>query len=91
MIGAAAGLAGDRVSLGFLAETEHQVVEHLEDHLRRLPERDARSRAILTQMRVDEREHATTAELGGALPLPGAVCDLMRRVARVMTTTAYYV
>ena len=83
-IGVAAGLAGDRVSLGFLAETEHQVVEHLDGHLESLPPADGRSRAILEQMRVDEGEHAHAAERNGALPLPGAVRGLMRRVAHLM-------
>jgi ubiquinone biosynthesis monooxygenase Coq7 len=89
-MGVGAGLAGDRVSLGFLAETEHQVVAHLDDHLERLPPDDSRSRAILEQMRADEGEHATAAEANGALPLPGVIRALMRRVAQVMTRTAYY-
>ncbi len=90
-IGALAGLAGDRVSLGFLAETEHQVVEHLDDHLERLPAEDRRSRAILEQMRVDEGAHANAAERAGGLPLPEPVRRGMRRVARLMTGTAYWV
>ncbi len=90
-IGALAGLAGDRVSLGFLAETEHQVVAHLDDHLERLPADDRRSRAILEQMRVDEGAHASAAERAGALPLPQPVRGAMRRVAKLMTGTAYWV
>ena len=90
-IGAAAGLAGDRWSLGFLAETERQVVEHLEGHLRRLPPEDARSRAIVEQMRDDEGRHATTALEAGARELPRPVKALMRLTARFMTATAYRV
>jgi len=91
VIGAAAGLAGDRWSLGFLAETERQVVAHLEGHLQRLSHVDAKSRAIVAAMKRDEAKHATTAlHLGGAeLPLP---CRLgMRAASRVMTTTAYWI
>ncbi|NNF96077.1 MAG: 2-polyprenyl-3-methyl-6-methoxy-1,4-benzoquinone monooxygenase, partial [Halobacteria archaeon] len=71
-MGAAAGLAGDKWSLGFVAETEHQVVRHLDDHLAQLPEQDERSRAVLEQMKIDEGRHATVAlEAGGAeLPAP---------------------
>ena len=90
-IGAAAGLLGDRFSLGFLAETERQVVDHLEKHLDRLPHDDARSRAIVEQMRDDETEHATTALEHGGAELPGPVKTCMRCTARVMTRTAYFV
>ena len=69
-LGAGAGLAGDRWSLGFVSETEHQVVRHLENHLTRLPAGDRRSRAILEQMREDELRHAVTAEGAGGAPLP---------------------
>lgn len=89
--GAVAGIAGDRVSLGFLAETEHQVVAHLEDHLSRLPESDARSRAVLEQMRVDEAAHARGAEDRGAVELPPLVKRAMRFASGVMTRTAYLV
>lgn len=88
-IGAAAGLAGDRWSLGFVVETEHQVVRHLEDHLTSLPPGDARSRAILEQMHEDEAVHATTALESGAVELPAPVKRLMTLTARVMTETAY--
>jgi ubiquinone biosynthesis monooxygenase Coq7 len=88
-IGALAGVAGDRWSLGFLAETERQVVRHLDAHLERLPREDARSRAILEQMREDEGHHATTAVESGAAELPGPVRSLMGLVSRVMTTVAY--
>lgn len=89
--GAMAGLAGDRINLGFLAETEHQVVAHLEDHLSRLPAADARSRAVLEQMRMDEAGHARTAEQRGAVELPRLVKRAMRFASRVMTRTAYFV
>jgi ubiquinone biosynthesis monooxygenase Coq7 len=88
-IGALAGLAGDRTSLGFVVETEKQVVEHLESHLDRLPQDDERSRRIVAQMKRDEDEHAGTARAGGAVVLPRPIRDLMRRTARIMTTTAY--
>jgi ubiquinone biosynthesis monooxygenase Coq7 len=89
-LGAAAGLLGDRWNLGFLAETERQVVEHLEGHLQRLPVEDRRSRAIVEEMRLDESRHATTAHVHGAaeLPLPARV--LMRTASRVMTTASYW-
>ena len=90
-IGAAAGLAGDRWSLGFVAETERQVVAHLEGHLRRLPPQDRRSRAILEQMKEDEGRHATGAMEAGGAELPRPVRHLMRMASRVMTTVAYYV
>ena len=89
LIGIAAGIAGDRWNLGFLAETERQVVRHLDDHLERLPEADRRSRAILRQMRADELGHAELAESLGAAPLPGAVKRLMRLTSKVMTTLAF--
>jgi len=89
LIGAAAGLAGDRWSLGFVVETERQVVRHLDGHLSSLPVDDARSRAILEQMRIDEGVHATTAVESGAAELPGPVKRLMTATARIMTETAY--
>ncbi len=90
-IGAAAGAAGDKWSLGFVAETERQVVRHLEGHLHRLPPGDHKDRAILRQMRDDEARHATTALEAGGVALPGPVRSLMRLSARVMTTTAYWI
>lgn len=89
-IGALAGRAGDKWSLGFVAETEHQVVKHLDDHLARLPRQDGRSRAILEQMRRDEANHATVAIEAGAAPLPNVVKRLMSAVSKVMTHTAYW-
>ena len=88
-IGAIAGLAGDRWSLGFLKETERQVEAHLEDHLGRLPETDARSQAILSQMKVDEASHADMAEEAGAADLPERVKRTMTAVSDIMKTLAY--
>lgn len=85
-IGVSAGLAGDKWSLGFLAETERQVVKHLESHLERLPEEDTVSRAVVKQMAIDEAKHAEMAEQNGAAELPLAVKALMTLSARVMTT-----
>jgi len=87
-IGSFAGALGDRWSLGFLAETERQVVRHLDGHLDRLPPADHRSRRILEQMKIDEGQHATQATRAGGLELPGLVCELMRRSSRIMTATA---
>ncbi len=89
-IGLAAGRASDRLSLGFVVETERQVEAHLAGHLQRLPEGDAASRAIVAQMQADETRHAHDAEQAGALPLPAPVRGLMRAAAKVMTTTAHY-
>lgn len=90
-LGAVSGLAGDRWSLGFLAETEAQVERHLEGHLDRLPAGDGRSRAIVTQMRDDEARHGAMGRDLGAAELPGVVRRAMRASARVMTRTAYWV
>lgn len=84
-LGVAAGLAGDKWSLGFLAETEKQVVEHLESHLERLPEDDLVSRAIVSQMAIDEAKHAEMAEENGAAELPTSIKQLMRATAKIMT------
>ena len=91
LIGLAAGRLGDRVSLGFVVETERQVERHLESHLERLPAADAASRAIVAQMRVDEAEHAVSAKQAGGIDLPAPVRGAMRLAARVMTVTAHYV
>jgi len=88
-IGAVAGLAGDRWSLGFVAETEHQVVRHLESHLQQLPADDQRSKAILEQMREDELKHAVTAEDAGGAPLPPPVQSAMKLMSKVMTWSTY--
>lgn len=89
-IGAIAGAAGDKWSLGFVVETEHQVVRHLDEHLAQLPEYDQRSRTILEQMKEDEAHHATLALHAGGAPLPGPVKTLMGLVSKVMTRTAYW-
>ena len=90
-IGAVAGLLGDKWSLGFVAETEHQVVRHLDEHLEKLPENDHRSEAVLKQMKADEAHHATVALEGGGVELPWAVKKLMAAMSKVMTSSAYYV
>jgi ubiquinone biosynthesis monooxygenase Coq7 len=90
-IGALAGKMGDKWSLGFVAETEAQVVRHLDEHLTRLPVQDAVSGAILTQMRSDEARHASVAIKAGAAPLPDPVKKLMGLVSKVMTRTAYWI
>ena len=90
-IGALAGLAGDRVSLGFVSETERQVEAHIADHLERLPTADQRSRAVLAQMRSDEERHGADARAAGASTLPPPLPQTMRLVARVMTRSAYWV
>ncbi len=89
-IGALAGLAGDRWSLGFVAETEQQVVEHLERHLGDLPGDDVRSRAIVEKMRDDEARHRDTASDAGGAVLPRPARGLMRLVSRIMTGSAYH-
>lgn len=88
-MGLLAGLAGDRWSLGFLAETEKQVERHLDDHLERLPEADLRSRAIVEQMRTDEIEHGASAIEAGGQELPRPIQLLMTSISKIMTTTAY--
>ncbi|HFD81150.1 MAG TPA: 2-polyprenyl-3-methyl-6-methoxy-1,4-benzoquinone monooxygenase [Gammaproteobacteria bacterium] len=90
-IGAAAGAIGDKWSLGFVVETERQVVEHLEEHLRRISPRDRRSRAILEQMKVDEAHHGAVARQAGAAELPGPVRRLMKLTSKIMTGTAYWI
>jgi len=89
--GVASGLAGDRWSLGFLAETEDQVERHLDGHLGRLPRDDRASRAIVLRMREDENRHGAAGRALGARELPGPVKAAMRAAARVMTGTTYWV
>lgn len=88
-LGVLAGVLGDKWSLGFLAETERQVEAHLDGHLQELPDRDAKSRAIVDQMRQDEIKHAEMALLLGATELPQFAKRTMKLVAKVMTTAAY--
>jgi ubiquinone biosynthesis monooxygenase Coq7 len=88
-IGLAAGLAGDKWSLGFVVETEKQVENHLQSHLNKLPEEDHRSRAIVDQMRMDEIEHGQAALHAGGVTLPEPIQKIMQAMSKVMTTTAY--
>jgi ubiquinone biosynthesis monooxygenase Coq7 len=88
-IGAFAAAVGDKVSLGFVSETERQVEGHLDSHLAALPPQDQRTRRILEQMKTDEVVHADAADRAGAVRLPGPIRALMRATARVMTGSAY--
>jgi ubiquinone biosynthesis monooxygenase Coq7 len=88
-IGIGAGVLGDRLSLGFVVETERQVEAHLGEHLERLPEGDARSRAIVAVMKDDEARHADNALHAGAESLPDPLPALMRFASRVMKAVAY--
>ena len=88
-IGAMSGALGDKWSLGFIAETEQQVCDHLDSHLDKLPPEDARSRAIVTAMRDEEAEHGENAVAAGAAELPKVLKKLMQATAKLMTTTAY--
>ena len=89
-IGVAAGLFGDRWSLGFIAETERQVEAHLDEHLALLPQGDGASRAILRQIKEDEAQHAAAATRAGGRELPPLVRRGMRWCAKIMTRSAYY-
>ena len=89
-LGAAAGIAGDKWSLGFVSETEKQVEGHLEAHLADLPKQDEKSRAILTQMKEDEIEHGQKARQHGGAPLPQPVKLAMKLTAKLMTGSVYY-
>jgi 3-demethoxyubiquinol 3-hydroxylase len=88
-MGATMALAGDAVSLGFIAETERQVEAHLDRHLADLPEDDLVSRTIVAAMRADEARHGEEALAAGGRALPAPLAVMMRAVSRVMTTTAY--
>jgi 3-demethoxyubiquinol 3-hydroxylase len=88
-IGVAAGLAGDRVNLGFVVETERQVEEHLTGHMDQRPDADQKSRAIVATMRDDEARHGAMAQEAGALPMPMPARELMRVTASVMKALAY--
>ncbi|WP_018150579.1 2-polyprenyl-3-methyl-6-methoxy-1,4-benzoquinone monooxygenase [Leeia oryzae] len=90
-IGITAGLIGDKWNLGFLAETEHQVAKHLDEHMEKLPPQDARSHAILSQMKTDELEHADQAIDHGAANLPLPVKALMQLTSKVMTRSSYWI
>ena len=88
-VGAISGIAGDKWNLGFVAETEKQVVAHLDEHLGRLPDKDLRSRQVISQMRSDEASHAEQAVNAGAAELPTAIKGLMTLASRIMTGAAY--
>jgi 3-demethoxyubiquinol 3-hydroxylase len=90
-LGAGAGAISDRLSLGFVAATEDQVVAHLEHHLGQLPESDQRSRAIVDQMRTDENAHRETALLAGGLDFPTPVKKIMTGLSRVMTQSVAHI
>ena len=90
-IGSVAGALGDRWNLGFLAETEHQVEQHLSGHLARLPQQDLRTRAVVEAMRADEARHRDTAVQMGAAELPPPFKLAMRLCSRIMTGVAYRV
>jgi ubiquinone biosynthesis monooxygenase Coq7 len=88
-IGAVAGLISDKVSLGFVAATEDQVCQHLEEHLKQLPASDEKSRAILEKMLSDEAEHATKAIEAGGMVFPEPVKVVMTAMSKIMTATTY--
>ncbi len=89
-LGALAGLAGDRISLGFVAETERQVMAHLQKHVHALPSHDKKTAAILQRMQEDEEYHAQTAMNAGAAILPDVIKRMMAMMAKLMTTSSYY-
>lgn len=91
MLGALAGLAGDKVSLGFVAETERQVSVHLQHHLQKITTKDKKSQAILKKMQEDEEQHAAEAIKAGAIELPYVIKQLMRVVSKLMTKSSYYI
>ena len=82
-------LGGDKISLGFVVETERQVEAHLQEHIQRLPMADLASRAVVDQMQQDEAQHAADAQKAGAVPLPKPVIEAMKLAAKVMTTVAH--
>lgn len=90
MMGAFAGLIGDGFSLGFVAETEHQVSLHLQKHLNKLPHADEKTKALLEQMHEDESHHAQEAKDAGAIELPDIIKKIMQRASKIMTKTSYY-
>ena len=90
-IGAMAGLIGDKWSLGFVHETEEQVVKHLDGHLNKLSSKDCRTRAVIKQMRIDEEKHSQEALEAGAKILPTEIKSIMSKFAKVMTNSSYHV
>ena len=91
VIGALAGLAGDRISLGFLAETEEQVTRHLQSHLYSLPAEDLKSRAIVKQMAIDENKHALSAYEHVGTTLPDVIRTMMRWGSKLLIKSSYYI
>ena len=90
-LGAVAGKIGDKWSLGFVAETEKQVVEHIEGHLKIISAQDKKSRAVLEQMKIDEAEHGTKAIEAGGTELPQPIKKAMGLVSKLMTRTSYWI
>lgn len=90
-MGAAAGLAGDKWSLGFVVETERQVEDHLDEHLAQIPIDDEKTRTVLEQMKADEVHHAQIAHAAGGAELPAPIRSAMRLTSKVMTSTVYWV
>ena len=90
-MGALAGIAGDKYSLGFVAETERQVSLHLQQHISELPPQDERSRKILVQMNEDELHHRDTALNAGGVDLPAPVKITMTAISKLMTKTSYFI
>ena len=90
-MGALAGAIGDKWSLGFVEETEKQVVEHLQEHLDKLPQEDTQTRAIIEQMQADEEEHGDMAKQAGAAELPAPIRGLMKLTSKLMTKTSYWI
>jgi len=91
LLGALAGFAGDKISLGFVAETEHQVSAHLQEHLKKLPSEDKRTQLILEQMQEDEEHHAHCALEAGGIELPYIIKQLMTMMSKLMTKSSYYI
>ena len=89
-IGTVVGCLGDKLSLGFIAETEFQVIKHLDSHLNQLPDEDRKSRAVIEQMKIDEGKHASKAIESGAIELPDPIKKIMEMCSKVMTKTAYW-
>jgi ubiquinone biosynthesis monooxygenase Coq7 len=89
-IGALAGLAGDKISLGFVDETEQQVSAHLQKHLDKIPTQDEKTKMLLEQMQKDEIQHAEQARSAGAVELPIFIKSVMHWVSNIMTKTSYY-
>jgi 3-demethoxyubiquinol 3-hydroxylase len=89
-MGAVAGKIGDKWSLGFVAETEKQVVQHLDEHLQQISSADLKSRAVLEQMKIDELHHGTIALEAGGAALPKPVKLMMGLMSKVMTKSSFW-